>query len=69
MALFCLADSLDDLRNRLGNIVVGINENKDFIYYRKEAKNAFLMPWKRAVSMGGNYEYSKRIITKIQRKE
>ena len=25
------ADSLDDLRKRLGNIVVGINEDNDFI--------------------------------------
>ena len=34
MALFCLADSLDDLRKRLGNIVVGINEDNEFIYVR-----------------------------------
>ena len=34
MALFCLADSLDDLRVRLGNIVVGINEDNEFIYVR-----------------------------------
>ena len=34
MALFCLADSLDDLRKRLGNIVVGIDENDEFIYVK-----------------------------------
>ena len=32
MALFCLADSLDDLRERLGNIIVGTNSKKEYIY-------------------------------------
>lgn len=32
MALFCLADSLDDLRRRLGNIVIGYNSKKEAIY-------------------------------------
>lgn len=32
MALFCLADSLDDLKKRLGNIVIGYNSNREFIY-------------------------------------
>ncbi len=32
MALFCLADSLDDLRRRLGNIVIGCNSKNEFIY-------------------------------------
>ena len=34
MALFCLADSLDDLRERLGNIVVGINSKKEYVYVK-----------------------------------
>lgn len=34
MALFCLASSLDDLKNRLGNIVVGINSKDEFVYVR-----------------------------------
>ena len=34
MALFCLANDLDDLRNRLGNIIVGIDENNKYIYVR-----------------------------------
>ena len=34
MALFCLATSLDDLRNRLGNIIVGINSKKEFVTVR-----------------------------------
>lgn len=34
MALFCLADSLDDLRRRLGNIVIGYNSKKEAIYAR-----------------------------------
>lgn len=32
MALFCLANSLDDLKRRLGNIIVGRNSKKDYIY-------------------------------------
>ena len=32
MALFCLASSLDDLRERLGNIVIGYTRNKKFVY-------------------------------------
>lgn len=34
MALFCLATSLDDLRKRLGNIVVGVNSKGKFVYVR-----------------------------------
>ena len=34
MALFCLADSLEDLRKRLGNIVIGINEDNEFVYVK-----------------------------------
>jgi len=34
MALFCLATSLDDLRERLGNIVVGLNSNGEYVYAR-----------------------------------
>lgn len=34
MALFCLATSLDDLRSRLGNIVIGYNSNHNAIYAR-----------------------------------
>ena len=35
MALFCLASSLDDLRKRLGNIVVGINSKDEYVYVRQ----------------------------------
>ena len=31
MALFCLASSLDDLRKRLGNIVVGLNDKGKYV--------------------------------------
>lgn len=34
MALFCLATSLDDLRVKLGNIIVGINSKNEYIYVR-----------------------------------
>ena len=34
MALFCLANDLGDLRNRLGNIIVGIDEDNKYIYVR-----------------------------------
>ena len=34
MALFCLADSLDDLRKRLGNIIIGTNSKNQYIYVR-----------------------------------
>ena len=34
MALFCLATSLEDLRNRLGNIIVGTNHKGEYIYVR-----------------------------------
>lgn len=34
MALFCLANSLEDLRERLGNIIVGINSKKEFVTVR-----------------------------------
>lgn len=34
MALFCLATSLEDLRRRLGNIVIGINRQGKFVYVR-----------------------------------
>lgn len=35
MALFCLAESLDDLRRRLGNIVIGYSGKGDAIYARE----------------------------------
>jgi len=34
MALFCLADSLEDLERRLGNIIVGYNKDNHEIYAR-----------------------------------
>ena len=34
MALFCLAKDLDDLRRRLGNIIVGVNSKGEFIYVK-----------------------------------
>ena len=34
MALFCLADSLDDLNEKLGNIIVGYNINNEEVYVR-----------------------------------
>ena len=34
MALFCLADSYEDLRKRLGNIIVGTNSKDEYIYVR-----------------------------------
>ena len=34
MALFCLATSLDDLRQKLGNIIVGTNSKGEYIYVR-----------------------------------
>ena len=34
MALFCLANSMEDLRERLGNIIVGTNSKKEYIYVR-----------------------------------
>lgn len=34
MALFCLATSLDDLRRRLGNIVVGLNSRDEYVYVK-----------------------------------
>lgn len=35
MALFCLATSLDDLRKRIGNIVIGYNSKHEEIYARQ----------------------------------
>ncbi len=32
MALFCLADSLSDLKRRLGNIIIGINSKNQYVY-------------------------------------
>ena len=32
MALFCLANSLDDLKEMLGNIVIGYTKNEDLVY-------------------------------------
>ena len=32
MALFCLADSIDDLRERIGNIVIGYNSKREEVY-------------------------------------
>ena len=34
MALFCLATSLDDLRERLKNIIVGINSKGEYVYVK-----------------------------------
>ena len=34
MALFCLADSLEDLKRRLGNIIIGYNSKKQAIYVK-----------------------------------
>ena len=34
MALFCLADSYEDLRERLGNIIIGTNSKNEYIYVR-----------------------------------
>ena len=34
MALFCLSSSIDDLRTRLGNIIIGCDENHNYIYVR-----------------------------------
>lgn len=34
MAVFCLATNIDDLRIRLGDIIVGINDNDEFIYVK-----------------------------------
>ena len=34
MALFCLSTSLDDLRKRLGDIVVGVNSKGKYVYVR-----------------------------------
>ena len=34
MALFCLATSLDDLRERLGRIIIGVNSRDEFIYVK-----------------------------------
>ena len=32
MAVFCLAESLSDLKKRLGNIIIGYNSKKEYIY-------------------------------------
>ena len=34
MALFCLATSLEDLKERLGKIIVGINSRDEFVYVK-----------------------------------
>ena len=34
MAIFCLSNSLSDLKKRIGNIIVGINHNGEFVYAR-----------------------------------
>ena len=34
MALFCLATDMEDLKKRLGNIVIGLNSKDEFIYAR-----------------------------------
>ena len=34
MALFCLANDFDDLRKRLGDIVIGINSKNEYVYVR-----------------------------------
>ena len=35
MALFCLSTSLEDLKRRLGNIIIGTNSNGDYIYAKE----------------------------------
>lgn len=35
MALFCLATSLEDLREKLGNVIIGINDKNQFVYLRE----------------------------------
>ncbi len=35
MALFCLATSLDDLRKKLGNIIIGVNSKGKYVYARE----------------------------------
>ena len=35
MAIFCLADSLDDLRSRLDDIIIGINEDDKEVYLKE----------------------------------
>ena len=34
MAVLCLATDIDDLKKRLGNIIVGLNKDGDFVYAR-----------------------------------
>lgn len=34
MAVFCLASDLDDLRNRLDNIIIGIDDKNEFVYVK-----------------------------------
>ncbi len=34
MTIFCLASDIDDLRKRLGDIIVGSNENDEFVYVK-----------------------------------
>ena len=34
MALLCLSKDLDDLKEKVGNIIVGYNENNDFVYVK-----------------------------------
>ena len=34
MALFCLATSIDDLRDRLGSIIIGTNSKGEYVYVR-----------------------------------
>ena len=40
MAIFCLSTSLDDLQNRLGNIIVGYTREKKEITARDNADGA-----------------------------
>ena len=35
MAVLCLATDLDDLKKRLGNIIVGLNKEREFVYARQ----------------------------------
>ncbi len=51
MALFCLATSLSDLKNRLGNIVIGYNRKKEFVYAKDlKVEGALLVLLKDAFS-------------------
>ena len=50
MAILCLSKDLNDLKNRLGNIIVGININNDYIYAKQlNVNNAMTVILKDAI--------------------